>query len=405
MPAPKQSTMMAPSAFGAPNIRHDPLAGVRVLDFTMIMSGPMCTRALADAGGDVIKVEPPAGDTVRRRPPNRSNISTYFASMNCGKRSIIVDLSTDRGRETALQLADRADVVVENFRPGVMRKLGLDFETLAKRNPRLIYCSISGFGQMGPRAHEPAYAPVIHAASGFDLANMAYQRNTDRPANNGVFVADVLAAAHATSAIHLALYDREKTGRGQQIDLSLMDSVVAMLIYEIQAAQHPTGKLRQVYQPVRSKDGFVMVAAVTPKNLSSLFETIGFPEGLSDPRFATVEAKEENWVTLLDMIETWTSQRLGAECEELLMRAGVPCARYRTVAEAMAEPQASFRGSFERVGSHPESFLVANPPYKLSGSAIHARQGLPQLGEHTDEILQEVLGQDYAATTRRDGTV
>jgi crotonobetainyl-CoA:carnitine CoA-transferase CaiB-like acyl-CoA transferase len=243
---------------------------------------------------------------------------------------------------------------------------------------------------VGPRAHEPAYAPVIHAASGFDLTNLAYQRNADRPANNGIFVADVLAAAHATSAIHLALYDREKTGRGQHIDLSLMDSMIGMLIHEIQVAQNPTGKLRQVYQPVRSRDGFVMVAAVTPKNLSSLFETIGLPEGLSDPRFATVEAKEENWGALLDIIEAWTSQRSAAECEESLMRAGVPCARYRTVSEAMAEPQAAFRGSFERVGSNPESFLVANPPYKLSESTIHARQGLPQLGQHTDEILAEL---------------
>jgi crotonobetainyl-CoA:carnitine CoA-transferase CaiB-like acyl-CoA transferase len=353
----------------------------------------MCTRALADAGADVIKVEPPAGDTVRRRPPNRSNISTYFASMNCGKRSIVLDLSTERAREIALQLSDRADVVVENFRPGVMKRLGLDFATLATRNPRLVYCSISGFGQAGPRAHEPAYAPVIHAASGFDLTNLAYQRDADRPANNGIFVADVLAAAHATSAIHLALYDREKTGRGQQIDLSLMDSMIGMLIHEIQVAQNPTGKLRQVYQPVRSRDGFVMVAAVTPKNLSSLFETIGLPEGLSDPRFATVEAKEENWGALLDIIEAWTSQRSAAECEESLMRAGVPCARYRTVSEAMAEPQAAFRGSFERVGSTTESFLVANPPYKLSESTIRARQGLPQLGQHTDEILAD-LGQD-----------
>jgi crotonobetainyl-CoA:carnitine CoA-transferase CaiB-like acyl-CoA transferase len=391
MPAPQHSTKSDSSANGDRSTPHDPLAGVRVIDFTMIMSGPMCTRALADAGADVIKVEPPAGDTVRRRAPNRSNISTYFASMNCGKRSIVIDLSTDQGRETALRLSDRADVVVENFRAGVMKKLGLDFETLSARNPRLIYCSISGFGQAGPRAREPAYAPVIHAASGFDLANMAYQ-NADRPANNGVFVADVLAAAHATSAIHLAFYDREKTGRGQHIDLSLMDSIVAMLIYEIQVAQNPTGKFRQVYQPVRSKDGFVMIAAVTPKNLATLFEAIDFPEGRSDPRFATVEAKEENWVVLLDIIEAWTSQRSGAECEELLMRAGVPCARYRTVAEAMAEPQATFRGSFERVGSSPESFLVANPPYKLSRSVLRARQRLPQLGEHTDEVLEEVLG-------------
>jgi len=327
--------------------------------------------------------------------------------MNCGKRSIIIDLSTVSGRDIALRLSDQADVVVENFRPGVMKKLGLDFDTIARRNPRLIYCSISGFGQAGPRSQEPAYAPVIHAASGFDQANLEYQKSSDRPANNGVFVADVLAAAHATSAIHLALYDREKTGRGQHIDLSLMDSIVSMLIYEVQVAQNPTGKLRQVYQPVRSEDGFVMVAAVTPKNLAALFDVIGFPEGLSDPRFATVEAKEENWGALLDLIEAWTSQRSGADCEERLMRAGVPCARYRTVAEAIAEPQAAFRRSFERVGSSPETFLVANPPYKLSESTVRARQTLPQLGQHTHEVLAEVLDleEDAIAALAQSGAI
>lgn len=372
--------------------RHEPLAGIRVIDFTMIMSGPMCTRALADAGADVIKVEPPAGDTVRRRAPNRSDISTYFASMNCGKRSVVLNLATDEGRQSALQLVNSADVLVENFRPGVMKRLGLDFDTLSKRNPRLIYCSISGFGQSGPRAHLPAYAPVIHAASGLDMANMEYQRNAERPPNNGIFIADVLAAAHATGAINLALYDREKTGSGQHIDLSLMDSIMGMLIYEIQATQNPAGKTRQVYQPVRSKDGFVMVAAVTPKNLATLFDAIEFPQGKTDPRFATVEAKEQNWIALLDIIEGWTSQRPGAECEDLLMRAGVPCARYRTVAEAMADPQSEHRKSFEKVGTPQEPFLVANPPYKLSRSVIRARQRLPQLGEHTEEVLLELLG-------------
>jgi len=371
---------------------HEPLAGIRVMDFTMIMSGPMCTRALADAGADVIKVEPPTGDTVRRRAPNRSDIGTYFASMNCGKRSIVLDLATDEGRQTALLLADKADVLVENFRSGVMKRHGLDFDSLSRRNPRLIYCSISGFGQSGPRAHSPAYAPVIHAASGLDMANMEYQRNAQRPPNNGIFIADVLAAAHATSAINLALYDREKTGSGQHIDLSLMESVMGMLIYEIQAAQNPAGKPRQVYQPVRSKDGFVMVAAVTPKNVAALFDAIDYPQGKADARFTTVEAKEQNWTALLDIIEDWTSQRSGAECEDHLMRAGVPCARYRTVAEAMADPQSEYRKSFERVGTSQEPFLVANPPYKLSRCLVRARQRLPQLGEHTEEVLSEILG-------------
>ena len=156
--------------------RSDALAGIRVVDFTVVMSGPMCTRVLADAGADVIKVEPPGGDIVRQRPPFRAGLSTYFASMNCGKRSVVLDLQTKEGRQAAHELAGQADVVVENFRPGVMKRLGLDYDTLAGTNPRLIYCAISGFGQTGPMSQAPAYAPVIHAASGYEDAHARYQR-------------------------------------------------------------------------------------------------------------------------------------------------------------------------------------------------------------------------------------
>jgi crotonobetainyl-CoA:carnitine CoA-transferase CaiB-like acyl-CoA transferase len=374
--------------------QHEPLRGLRVVDFTIVMSGPLCTRALADAGADVIKVEAPSGDMVRHRPPVRSGTSTYFASMNCGKRSIVLDLATPEGREVATRLAAQADVVVENFRPGVMKRLGLDYETLSAQNPRLIYCSISGFGQTGPLANAPAYAPVIHAASGYELAYASYQQNGERPANNGIFIADVLGAAQATSAIHLALYDRERTGKGQWIDVALLDSVLSMLVYETQVAQHPTGRPRQVYQPVRAKDGFVMVAAVTPKNMEVLFDVIGYPQGKTDPRFATVAQKEQNWTTLLEIIERWTLQHSALECEERMMKAGVPCARYRTVKEVMDDPHIAHRRTFERVGTEEEPFLVTKQPYRLSASRVEPRAGLPMLGEHTEEVLREVLGAD-----------
>jgi crotonobetainyl-CoA:carnitine CoA-transferase CaiB-like acyl-CoA transferase len=247
--------------------RAAPLAGLRVVDFTIVMSGPMCTRMLADAGADVVKVEPPDGDVVRQRPPQRGGMSTYYASMNCGKRSIVLDLQTDDGKRLARELVAKADVVVENFRPGVMKRLGLDYETVSRTNPRLVYASISGFGQTGPMASAPAYAPVIHAASGYEVAYNLYQRGSDRPANNGIFIADVMGASYAFGAIQLALYEREKSDKGQHIDVSLMDSVLGMLIYEIQAAQFPPERPRQVYEPVRASDGYVMVAAVTQKNL------------------------------------------------------------------------------------------------------------------------------------------
>jgi CoA:oxalate CoA-transferase len=372
--------------------RPNALGGIRVLDFTIVMSGPMCTRTLADVGADVIKVEPPAGDVVRHRPPHRAGFSTYFASMNCGKRSVVLDLQTQEGKRIAGELVQQADIVVENFRPGVMKRLGLDYETLSRSNPRLIYCSISGFGQAGPMASAPAYAPVIHAASGYEMAYTQYQRGGERPANNGIFIADVLGAAHAVGAIQLALFERERSGLGQHIDLALLDSMLGMLVYEMQAAQFPSQRPRQVYEPVRSQDGYVMVAAVTPKNLDVLFDVIGYSQGKTDARFATVRSKEENWPALLEIIEAWTSRRPGEECERELMRAGVPCSRYRTVAEAMADPQVKSRGLLAELGEGDERFRVANVPYKLSRSRAAARPLLARLGEHTEEVLHEVLG-------------
>jgi CoA:oxalate CoA-transferase len=375
----------------------DALAGLQVLDFTIVMSGPMCTRMLSDAGADVIKVEPPDGDVVRQRAPVRGGISTYYASMNCGKRSIVLDLGTEDGRRLARELAAKADVVVENFRPGVMKRLGLDFATLSAHNPRLIYASISGFGQSGPRAGAPAYAPVIHASSGYEAAHLEYQRDQERPMNNGIFLADVLGAAYAFGAIQMALYEREKSGRGQHIDVSLMDSVLGMLIYEMQAAQFPPERRRQVYEPVRSADGWVMVAAVTPKNQEVLFDVIGHPEAKTDPRFATVAAKESNWGALLELIEGWTRQRSGAECEALLMAAGVPCSRYRSVAEAMADPQIAERGFLAELGEGDGRFKCANLPFLLSRTPTRARPLLAALGAHGAEVLREKLALDAPA--------
>jgi crotonobetainyl-CoA:carnitine CoA-transferase CaiB-like acyl-CoA transferase len=375
-------------------MRPPALAGLRVVDFTIVMSGPMCTRMLADAGADVIKIEPPEGDVVRQREPVRGGVSTYYASMNCGKRSIVLDLSKEEGRAIARDLALKADVVVENFRPGVMKRLGLDYDTLARDNPRLVYASISGFGQSGPRAMTPAYAPVIHAASGYELAYMGYQRGSGKPANNGIFIADVMGASYAFGAIQMALYEREKSGQGQCIDVSLMDSVLGMLIYEMQAAQFPPDKPRQVYEPVRASDGWVMVAAVTQKNLEVLFEVIGHPEAKHDPRFATVASKEAHWTELLELIESWTSQRTGAECEAVLMKAGVPCSRYRSVAEAMDDPQAHERQLFTQVGEGEHAFKVANMPALFSATRPRAHPQVAALGEHTDEVLQQALGLD-----------
>ncbi|MGI4815146.1 MAG: CaiB/BaiF CoA transferase family protein [Janthinobacterium lividum] len=383
---------MSQTERSAPPALRDALQGVRVVDFTTVMSGPYCTRMMADLGADVIKVESAAGDFIRFRPPIQGGKSTYFGALNCGKRSVVIDMKDAEGYKVARDLALSADVVVENFRPGVMKRLGLDFPTLSALNERLIYCSLSGFGQTGPDSHKPAYAPVIHAASGYEHAFMTQQTGQSRPANNGIFMADVLGATHAMAAIQVALFDRERSGKGQYIDLALLDGILGMMIYEMQLAQFPQPKPRHLYTPVKATDGFVMVAPVSPKNLLALFEVIERPELARDERFSGVRAKEENWQELMSMVEAWTSQRSAKDCERILMAAGVPCSPYKSVSEAMADPQLRQRGGLSEVGEGDGKFLVANLPFRMSNSRTEARSHVPELGQHTSEVLKEVLG-------------
>ncbi|MBT5917131.1 MAG: CoA transferase, partial [Alphaproteobacteria bacterium] len=181
------------------------MAGLKVIDFTSMLAGPYCTRLLADCGAEVIKIEPAAGDAVRNFPPINNGVSSYFVQLNCGKKSVVLDLASNDGKQAALDLIVDVDVVVENFRPGVIARLGLDYETLSASNPELVYCSISGFGQTGPKSQDPAYAPIVHAASGFDQAQMDIQGDGSAPNNCGIFTADILAAVYAFGAIQTAL--------------------------------------------------------------------------------------------------------------------------------------------------------------------------------------------------------
>jgi len=378
----------------------DTLAGLRVLDFSIFMAGPVCSRLLADAGAKVVKVEPSSGDMVRQRPPMRGGMSTYFAQMNCGKQSIVLDLKKAEGMEAARALALKADVVLENFKPGVMKRLGLDYNVLAAANPRLVYCSISGFGQNGPLAARPAYAPVIHAFSGYDLAHLENQGGEGKPAKTGLFIADVIGALHAHGAIMTALLHREQTGKGQYIDVSLLDGMLGLMVLESQLAQFPQKEPRLLYTPLRASDGYVMVAAISAKNFEAMCDAISHPEWTTDPRFASVKAREQNWDELMQLVEQWTSSRSAQDCETHLLAADVPCSRYRTIHEAMADPHLAQRGTYTRLGPDDASYLVPNPPYKMSQSRTHARQPVAELGEHTEAVLQDWLGLDDAGIDR-----
>jgi crotonobetainyl-CoA:carnitine CoA-transferase CaiB-like acyl-CoA transferase len=366
------------------------LAGVRVLDFTAMMSGPYATRLMADMGAEVIKVEPPEGDHIRSRPPTREGRSTYFAQLNCGKKSLALDLKKPAAVVLIKKLVAGCDVVAENYRPGVMKRLGLDYETLAAINPKLVYCSISGFGQTGSWAGRSAYAPVLHAGSGYDMATLGYQDGIERPLKNGIFVADVLGGSLAFGAIQAALFRAARTGRGDQVDLSLMDAMLGLLVYECQEAQFPAERRRPLYQPTKARDGFLLIAPVSQNNFEALARATGHPEWVSDPRFATIHAREHHWGELMALLDDWAGPRSAADCEAALNVGGVPCSRYFTVREAMQLPPIVERGAMQTIDDGSGPFQVPNPAFRFQHSAAHARDHVPELGADGPALLQQL---------------
>jgi crotonobetainyl-CoA:carnitine CoA-transferase CaiB-like acyl-CoA transferase len=380
-----------------PYAGEGPLAGIRVIDFSIMIAGPYCTRMLADLGAEVIKIEPPEGDPMRGRAPLHGGRSRYFGHLNVGKRSARLDLRTDEGGAAARDLAAEADVLVQNFRPGVMAKYGLDEASCRSRNDALVYCSVSGYGQEGPSAHLPAYAQIVHAMSGYDLANHAYQRNAGRPATCGVFVADILAGALSYGAVLTGLVGRGRTGTGDGMDVSLQEAMLSMLVFETQAAQADTVNKKTVYRPVRAADQFVMVSPVTERNFRALAVAMDRPGLPEDPRFAAIADRERNWDLLYDEIEDWISGMTAAEAEERLRGAGVPCGRYREVAEVLDDPQTLSRGSLRTVTDAAGDFRVTATPFQVASRPRAAMPDrVPELGADTAAVLRDVAGYDDA---------
>jgi len=369
-----------------------PLAGLRVLDFSIMLAGPYCARLLADVGADVIKIEPPEGDDMRLRTPLREGHSTYFGQLNAGKRSLALDLKNADAIALVHRLVAETDIVVENFRPGVMDRLGLGYEALRDINPRLIYCSISGYGQSGPAAERAAYAMIVHAESGFDHSLMRYAGDRERPASGAIFVADVLGGIFGYSAIQTALVQRTRTGKGQRIDVALMDCMLNLLVYELQEAQFPIRSPRPTYGPVRTRDGDILIAPVTPRNFAALCEVTGQRELADDPRFKTLPARGANWTAMMQVIETWTERHTAAECIAALDRAGVPCAEYREPGAALADPHLRQRGVFTTVTDGAGEFVGINAPWKMSEADTPIGRDVPAIGAHRDEVLSRALG-------------
>ncbi|WGS18737.1 MULTISPECIES: CaiB/BaiF CoA-transferase family protein [unclassified Bradyrhizobium] len=369
-----------------------PLAGMRVLDFSIMLAGPYCARLLADVGADVIKIEPPEGDDMRLRTPIRDGHSAYFGQLNAGKRSLALDLKNADAIKLVRRLVTETDILVENFRPGVMDRLGLGYETLRAINPRLIYCSISGYGQSGPATERAAYAMIVHAESGFDRSLARYAGDRDRPAAGAIFVADVLGGIFGYSAIQTALVQRERTGNGQRIDVALMDCMLNLLVYELQEAQFPISAPRPTYGPVRTLDGDILIAPITPRNFAALCEVTGQSELANDARFKTVPGRGANWTAMMQVIERWTERHTVRECMAALDKAGVPSAEYRDPGAALTDPHLLQRGAFASIVDGAGEFMGVNAPWKMSGAETSMQREIPAVGAHRDEVLSGVLG-------------
>jgi crotonobetainyl-CoA:carnitine CoA-transferase CaiB-like acyl-CoA transferase len=367
------------------------LEGLQVLDFTTTIAGPHCARLLADLGARVIKIESPDGDLMRSRPPLRAGASSSFGQLNAGKLSVVLTLKRPEAVEIVKRLVQRSDVLVENFRPGVMKRLGLDWESLRPIRPELVYCAISGYGQTGPSSELPAYAPVIHAASGYDVAHLSYQEGRTRPDACGVFIADVLSGTYAFGAVMAALYQRCASRQGQMVDVSMLESMLTMTLTEIQRAQFPVPPPgRPMFGPLQTKDGYLNLAVASERTFQSLAQAAGRKDWLTDPRFAQYADRRRNWHLFVDELEEWSRARTTAECQAAFDRHAVPCSPYRTVEDAMQDPQLAHRQAFTTVHDAGGAFRALNPPFRFSAARAAARPFVAGLGEHGDPVLREI---------------
>jgi crotonobetainyl-CoA:carnitine CoA-transferase CaiB-like acyl-CoA transferase len=378
-----------------------PLAGLLILDFTRVLSGPYCTMLLGDMGARVIKVEHPGrGDDTRAwGPPFLGAESTYFLSINRNKESLTLDLKNAAAGSIVERLLERADVIVENFRPGTMQRLGLDYETLAKRHPRLVYCSISGFGQTGPRRSQAGYDAVVQAEGGL----MSITGAADGPPFRlGVAISDIVSGMFAAQGIAMALLARERTGRGQLVDVGMLDATAALLTYQAAicfatgAAPRRMGNRHPTivpYETFAAADGDVVLAVGNDDQWRRFCSAAGLQDVSEDARFATNRARVENYDALRPLLAERFQSRPRTQWLNDLRAAAVPCGAVRDVAELLRDPQLADR---EMVASVNHSTLgelqVLGVPVKLSETPGALRSAPPTLGQHTEAILRTDVG-------------
>jgi formyl-CoA transferase/CoA:oxalate CoA-transferase len=373
------------------------LDGVQVLDLTRMLAGPYGALLLADLGAEVIKVEEPrGGDPVRAMgPPFVKGESAYFISINRNKKSLTLDLTASRGREVFLRLVRQADVVLDNFRPGILERLGVDYPALRRVNPRIIACSISAFGQDGPYRSLPAFDLILQAMGG--AMSITGEPNRD-PVRMGVPMGDLAGGLFGAMAVAAALFQRERSGEGCYVDLSLLDCQVSLLTYVAQyflvtgEVPGPVGSAHASavpYQAFKTKDIHIVIAIFTERFWSQFCNVIGRPDLVEDPRFATNRERHAHRHELIPILEAILATRTGEDWLRVLRAEGIPSGPIQTVDRVLSDPQVRHRGMVAEV-EHPACgrIPVVGNPVKIFPAAGETFQPPPALGEHTEDVLR-----------------
>ncbi|MDI6856852.1 MAG: CaiB/BaiF CoA-transferase family protein [Dehalococcoidia bacterium] len=379
-----------------------PLDGVRILDLTWVLAGPFASMVLCDLGADVVKIERrPIGDVARATGPFVNGESCYFFSINRGKRSVTLDLKSERGRELFLRLVEKADVVMENFTPGTMEALGLGYDVLKKRNPRLIYAATSGFGQTGPERLRPALDIVVQGMGG--IMSITGEPG-GRPVRPGASLGDITAGLFTVIGVLAALHERERSGLGQMVDVSMLDCQIAVLenafvryfatgeVPKPLGTRHP---LATPFQAFPTKDGYIVLALSwgVESQWELLLVTIGREDLIDDPRFDSPQARNEHHAELEPLLSEALRRKTTAEWVREFDAIGLPCGPLNDIAQSAAQPQVKAREMLVPV-RHPKigEMPLPNTPIKLSRSPGGIKGPSPELGEHTADVLAELLG-------------
>jgi crotonobetainyl-CoA:carnitine CoA-transferase CaiB-like acyl-CoA transferase len=377
-----------------------PLDGLRVVDLTRVVAGPFCTMLLGDMGAEVLKIEEPkAGDDSRGWAPFIGGTGSFFLELNRSKKSVALDLKAPAGADALRRLVETADVLIENFRPGSLADLGFDYPSMAALNPRLIYCSIAGYGQTGPCAQLPGYDAVIQGEAGImDMTGFP----DGQPTRVGVAITDYLAGLNAVQGILLALHERHTSGLGQHVDIALFDAMLSVMrlpLSVLTATGHDPTRAGNdhltiaPYEPLRARDGLIIVAVANPRLWVRFCGAIGHPELVDDPRFKTNTERIANRAVLKAALEEIFRAFTVEELTRRFVAENVPCGRVRSMREAMAHPQVAARDLVVRQ-QHPQFGAVETlaPVVKLSRTPANITLPPPALGEHTDEVLAALKG-------------